>query len=326
MRRPAPSKPRVSAPPTPMPNRAAVPSNPSFATPSTPEQGVSFRFLIVAKLLLFLSVFSVVIVTKTLYRFPEGKAAFFRITTELSLITLLIHWAWEDPESRIAARVAKLARGPVFLAVSAFILCFVLSSFFAYDMHVAFWSTLEREEGAFQIFHYYLFFVLCCLLLTTREDWKWMLRVNLSAAVLMVLYGVAAAVPLPGFAGLEEIPADLGFWRRLVTDGLRFQGSLGNAAYAASYLMFAIFYCFYLWAWGTRPLTIRRISGYATLALFFFGFIWLSGTRGVLVGLLAGTAGFGLLMILRSARPGRAAAAVCSILVVLLSVLFILRH
>ena len=153
-----------------------------------------------------------------------------------------------------------------------------------------------------------------------------MFRANLGAALLMVLYGVAAAVPLPGFAEFEDLPVELGFWQRLVTLGLRFQGALGNAAYVASYLMFSIFYSLYLWAWEAKPMAFRKISGYATLALLFLVFIGLSGTRAALVGLLAATVGFGLFMILRSGRIGRTAAVLFGALAVLSSLLFVLRH
>ena len=283
-------------------------------------------FLKVAKLFLILAVFSVDIVTNTLYPFTEGKAAFFRIATELSLIALLIHWAWKDQRSEVAARAATLFRVPLFLAVTAFAFFFVLSSIFAADTHAAFWSNLERGEGAFQILHYYLFFVLCSLLLTTDSDWKWMFRASVAAAVLMVLYGLAADVPLPGFVGIEGIPAEYGFVQRLVTMGLRFQGSLGNAAYVASYLMFSMFFSLYLWGWETRPADPRKVFGYVALILFFFSFLWLSGTRGGLLGVLAAMAGFGLYMILRSRRPGRAIAGSLFVLAAVFVVLLTIRN
>lgn len=303
---------------------STLPSGVRLSTPGVRPRPLLLK---VSKLFLFLSVFSVVVVTDTLYRFPEGKAVLFRITTEFSLIALLIHWAWGDLEGQLAARAAKLVRRPLFLAVTAFVFFFVLSSFFAYDTHASFWSDFERDEGAFQMLHYYLFFVLCSLLLTTENDWKWMLRASLGAAVLVVLYGVAAAVPLPGFIWIEGIPAEFGFWKRLVTPGFRFQGSLGNASYAGSYLMFSILYALYLWVRVPRPTAWQTILGYSTAVLFLLGFLWLSGTRAGFVGLLAAMAGLALFVILRAgrARQSTVVAVLCAVAVVVL-VAFLIRR
>ncbi len=275
--------------------------------------------LTISRLFLFLSVLSVVV------EFPEGKAVFFRITTEFSLIALLIHWAWRDHEGRLATRAAKLVRRPLFLAVTAFVFFFVLSSFFAYDTHMSFWSDLERDEGAFQMLHYYLFFVLCSLLLATESDWKWMLRTSLFAAVLVVLYGVAAAVPLPGFIWIEGIPPEFGFWKRLVTSGFRFQGSLGNASYAGSYLMFSILFALYLWVWAPRPQASRTILGYSTAVLFLFAFLCLSGTRAGFAGLFAAMAGLAVFVILRAGRARRLVVAVLCAVAVLVLIVSLIR-
>src|SRR5579871_1170212 len=292
---------------------------PSGVRPSTSGVRPSLLLLRVSKLFLFLSVFSVAV------EFPKSKAVFFRITTEFSLIALLIHWAWGDHEGQLATRAAKLVRRPLFQAVTAFVFFFVLSSFFAYDTHTSFWSDLVRDEGAFQMLHYYLFFVLSSLLLNTEGDWKWMLRTSLGAAVLVVLYGVAAAVPLPGFIWIEGIPPEFGFWKRLVTSGFRFQGSLDNASYAGSYLMFSILFALYLWVWAPRPKASRNILGYSTAVLFLFGFLYLSGTRAGFAGLLAAMVGLAVFVILRAGRVRRLAVAVLCAVAVVVLVVFLIR-
>ena len=294
---------------------STLPSNVRLSTPGALPH---LLLLKVSRLFLFLSIFSVVL------GYPEREAVSFRVTTEFSLIALLIHWAWRDQESSLDVRVAKLVRHPLFLTATAFVFFFVLSSFFAYDTHVSFWSGYMRNEGAFQMLHYYLFFVLCSLLLATENDWKWMLRASLGAAVLVVLYGVAAAVPVPGFLWIEGIPAEFGFWKRLVTSGYRFQGSLGNASPAGSYLMFSILYALYLWVRVPRPTAWRTILGYSTVVLFLLAFLFLTGTRAGLFGLLAALAGLALFVILRSGRARRSVVAVlCAVAVVAFVVLWI---
>jgi O-antigen ligase len=295
-------------------------THPTVVRLSTP--GVRPRRLLfeVSKLFLFLSVFSV------LFVFPERRVVFFRITTEFSLIALLIHWAWGDPEGQLGARAANLVRRPIFVAATAFVFLFVLSSFFAYDAHASFWSDFVRGEGAFQMLHYYLLLVLCSLLLTTGNDWKWMLRMSLCAAVLTVLYGVAAAVPLPGFFWIEGIPKEFGFWKRLVTSGFRFQGSLGNASYAGSYLMFSILYALYLWARAPRPAALRTVLSYSTVILFLLAFLCLSGSRAAFAGLVAAMAGLALFVILCAGRARRPAVVVLCAVAIAVLVVFLIRR
>jgi O-antigen ligase len=86
--------------------------------------------------------------------------------------------------------------------------------------------------------------------------------------------------------------------------GNRFQGSLGNPAYVAPYLMFSIAYAFFLW-------TLRRIKNWyleallylGSIAIFLFFFI-VSQTRGTFLGLLA--AGFAFLVYMTiTHKPSR---------------------
>src|SRR3989344_4968630 len=204
-------------------------------------------FLKLSKFFLYASVFSVVVVlSSTFFPFIGGKYYFFRTAIELALITLLLWWAFEARDGELEKRFAKILDKPIFLAVSAFALAFLLACVFADDSAAAFWSNYERGEGGFQMLHYYAFFVLLTVVFERREEWTRMFQVSLVAAVGMVMYGVVALLGVQGFIAAPG-SGDGGFWSRLFSNA-RFQGSLGNPAYVAPYLLFSIFYASYLFS------------------------------------------------------------------------------
>ena len=242
-------------------------------------------FLKLSKFFIYLSVFSVVIVlTSTFFPFIGGKYYFFRVCVELALIFFLLFWAFEAQGREILDRFRKISREPLFIATSLFVLFYLLASIFAYNSHAAFWSNYERGEGGFQMFHYYIFFVLLLLILKEPKEWKNLFISSVVAAVSMIGYGLLANLGLVSqfidpFMG--EPPS--GFLKRLIQP--RFQGSLGNPAYVAPYLMFAMFYGAYLWISSKWRKNWRRHLFFGALILFFLSFLILSQTRGAFLGL-----------------------------------------
>ncbi|MDO8536767.1 MAG: O-antigen ligase family protein [bacterium] len=240
----------------------------------------------VSKFLLHVSLFSVVIVlTTTFFPFIGGKDYFFRFAVELSLIFFILWWAFEAEEGESLRRLKEVFSKPLFIAVSVFVLTFFLASIFADDPRAAFWSNYERGEGGFQMLHYYAFFSLLVFLMEKKEDWRLFFKTSLIAATMMILYGIFANL---GWADNFISPYQSGsipegLWKRLVAT--RFQGSLGNPAYVAPYLIFSLFYTFYLWASNRSQLKVIYGAGYGILALIFFFFLIISGTRGAFLGL-----------------------------------------
>ncbi|MBI4087314.1 MAG: O-antigen ligase family protein [Candidatus Liptonbacteria bacterium] len=243
-----------------------------------------------SKFFLYASVFAVLIVMiSAFFPFIGGKDYYFRFTVELALICFVLWWGFVA-EPGAARKMAKASFAkPMFIAVSLFVLVFLLASAFAYDPVSAFWSNYERGEGGFQMIHYYAFFVLLSLLFTTKEDWAMLMKVSVMAAVFMILYGVLANLGLVKtfISVYQEGTPPAGVWSRL-TQG-RFQGSLGNPAYVAPYLLFSLFYLAYLWV-SRSAKTVLSGLGYGGLALVFLFLFVLSQTRGAFVGL--GTAVF----------------------------------
>jgi hypothetical protein len=245
----------------------------------------------IAKWYLYIAVFSVVVVMDSIFfPFIGGKDYFFRFTVELSLMATLLWWAFEARAGELKELIKANYKKPVVIAVTVFVAMVTLACIFAYDAHAAFWSNYERGEGGFQMLHYYVFFMLLMLLLRTEEDWKSIFRFSLVAAAGMIGYGILGNYSVPTFIGpyAGSTPPTTGWWHVLVD--IRFQGSLGNPAYVAPYLLFSMFYGAYLWInrrAGAAKKALVHI-GYAVLIAFFIFFFILSETRGAFIGLGAG--------------------------------------
>lgn len=254
-----------------------------------------------AKLFLYVSLFSVIIVLpSTFFPFIGGKYYFFRVSVELALIFFLLGWAFQASPGEVKKRVQKISRQPLFIAVSAFALVYLLASLFAFDPQAAFWSNYERGEGGFQMVHYYIFFALLVTLFKEKKDWQWAFRLSLIAALLMIGYGVFANLEVGKFISPYRGTAPEGAWAKLIST--RFQGSLGNPAYVAPYLMFSMFFALYLWfekAWKNKIVQGLIYGGLSAIFLFFFA---LSRTRGAFLGLAAAILVFLIYLILKSAK------------------------
>ncbi len=288
-----------------------------------------------SKFFLYASVFSVLVVmNQTFFPFIGGKDYFFRTAIELSLIFFLLWWASGAPAGEVSARLKNLFSQPLFLAVSLFALMFTLATIFAYDPHAAFWSNYERGEGGFQVLHYYAFFFLSVYLFREKKDWTRLFWVSIAAAVGMILYGAGAAVfnVDPATGALSNPFGFIGpyaeggklisptFLGRVFSNGARFQGSLGNPAYVAPYLMFSLFYLIWLWVSENKRTLLINIS-YGVLGVFLVIFFLASQTRGAFVGLVAALFVFLAVLVLKNRVWRKRLIVLLAVLAVLLGTL-----
>lgn len=242
----------------------------------------------IAKWYLYIAVFAVVVVMDSIFfPFIGGKDWFFRFAVELSLISALLWWAFEAREGEVKSRLKQLFKKPLVRAITVFVIAFLLACFFAYDMHAALWSNYERGEGGFQMLHYYLFFLLLAFLFREEKDWRRIFGFSLCAAVVMIGYGLFANFGTTGFIGPYTGSTLPSGWLHKLIDG-RFDGSLGNPAYVAPYLMFSMFFAGYLWIMARRDkrATKRTPWGYGALIVIFLFFFFLSQTRGAFIGMI----------------------------------------
>lgn len=139
------------------------------------------QFLKISRWYLYVAVFAIVIVmTSIFFPFIGGKDYFFRTAIQLSLIFLILGWAFEARAGEIEGYIKAAFKNPIVIATTIFLVVFLLACAFALDPHAAFWSNYERGEGGFQMIHYYLFFLLLALLMRREEDWKNIFRFSSS--------------------------------------------------------------------------------------------------------------------------------------------------
>jgi O-antigen ligase len=263
---------------------------------------MNFNLISLSKFFLYLvPLVILVFLPSNFFPFIGGKYYVFRTFVSLSLICVLIYWAFEDKENKIVKDLQEVFSRPLVKITTIFVFIYVLASLFAYDPQAAFWSNFERQEGGFQMIHYWLFFILLNLLFKTKKDWTRLFIVSIIAGVGMVLYGVFSIISPENFFGpyvaLMQGTSTPGFWSMLLNKSIRFQGSLGNPAYVAPYLMFIIFYTIYLW-WDKKFGINLRSFWYLFLISFFGLFFILSQTRGTFLGLVAGIFSFFIYLVL----------------------------
>ncbi len=234
----------------------------------------------ISKFFLYLAPFSLVIVYQgTLFPFIVGKYVFFRVVVDLALVFFV--WAWatrstynkqpitnNNNKNQSSVISYKLLVNPLVIAVAIFTLLFVLAGFFGVNPSASFWSNFERGEGVLQIIHLFIFFILLALLFIDEKSWRRMFVVMVWVAVLVIAYGLAAAMNIGNFVGSNLCA--------------RFAGSLGNPAYTGTFLIFAIFYAVYSAA--GEKIKFKRLF-FIGLSIAFFIFLLFTQTRGALLGL-----------------------------------------
>lgn len=230
-----------------------------------------------------------IVLPSNFFPFIGGKYYFFRIVVSLALGCILFYWAFEDKDNNLEKEIKKIFKKPLVIAVTLFVLFYVLASIFAYYPAGSFWSNFERQEGGFQMIHYWLFFILTALLFKNESDWNRIFYISIISALGVILYGILAAASIPGFFGQyssNPVPDFGSFLKNLFNKDTRFQGSLGNPAYIAPYLMFIIFYSLFLWLKQKPTFNLKSLF-YVLLTLFFGLFFVLSQTRGAFLGIVA---------------------------------------
>ncbi len=250
-----------------------------------------FNYFKISRFFLYLIPLGVMIVTpSTLFPFIVGKYVFFRTMVGLALIFYLLGLLFQPKEVRPPKingqswgdQTSQILKSPLVIAVSVFVLIFLLAGFFGVDPANSFWSNFERGEGGLQIIHLWLFFILLIALFKEEKDWQKLFIIAIIGGVGMALYGFMAGAGVSGFIG-----------GKFSDPGFRLSGSIGNPAYVAAYAIFMMFYSAYLLVskyWN------RFLSGGAitlfTLIVFFLAVFWLAATRGAFFGLIAALMAF----------------------------------
>ncbi len=250
-------------------------------------------YLRIARWVTIAALFTPLIVTPSLFfPFITGKALVFRALTELALFFLVLALLYPRPnEQRISlADFFAPLRHPVSISLIAFALISLLTALTGFNQKLALFSNFERGEGAWQILHYVLFFLLTLLLFRTKKEWVLMARVTIAVGCLVSLY---ALFQIPAVNDAFHVPGIIGA-------GPRVSGTLGNATYIGTYLLFSLFWI--VWLFREWKSQLARI-GLVLIGIFEFIMLAYSGTRGAFLGLSVATIILCSRAALRRLRP-----------------------
>jgi len=207
-----------------------------------------------------------VILESTFFPYIVGKNFVFRIIVEIMFSAWLI-LAYIDP----AYRPKKSYLLGAFVALLGII---TLSAVLGENPTKSFWSNFERMEGVVTYYHLLAYFIVASTVLTVRNLWRPYLNLHLAAGAVMAIYGVFQ------WAGDLEI----------VQDGMRVNGTLGNAAYLGSYALFNIFLAAFFMVRESFTTTGERarMAIYGAIVILQTFVLYHTATRGAMLGLLAG--------------------------------------
>jgi len=203
------------------------------------------------------------------FPFITGKNFLFRFLIEILFACWLI--------LVVRNRAYMPRRSAVLLASGGFLVVLALADLFGANPSRSFWSNYERMEGLVTHLHLFAYFLVIGSVLGTaqvrarREQlWSWLLHTSIGASLLMCCY---ALFQLGGAITINQ-------------GATRVDGTLGNAAYMAIYLVFHIFLLAYFLL--KRGLTTGARVAYGVAIAFEAIILYYTATRGALVGIVLG--------------------------------------
>ncbi len=238
----------------------------------------------------------IVVTTSTLFHYVVGKAIFSRSLIEiifaLWLILIFYYPRHRPPKSW------------VLLALGAWLLVSLISSFTGVSMVRSLWSNYERMQGIVDSAHWFMFILVAGSIFRNFSSWRVLFSVNLAVAVSVSILGLIQYYDLTDSSLLGS------------TD--RIESTLGNATYMGAYMMVNVIIGFGLILQSIgRPSVELNQSGRMRIsarhrrrdkqvdesfdymhflrAFWFIAIIvclwslWLTATRGAAVGLGVGT-------------------------------------
>jgi O-antigen ligase/tetratricopeptide (TPR) repeat protein len=152
---------------------------------------------------------------------------------------------------------------------SAFLVIMFFANLFGEHPFQSFWSNFERMEGYVTLVHTFLYFLVLGSVLKTQKLWDRYFVTTIGVAILLSFY---AFKQLSG-----DIVINQGGWR--------LDGTLGNSAYMAIYMLFLFFMTLYMFL---KSKHIYAKYTFALLGLLFIFLLVQTATRGTTLGLIGG--------------------------------------
>src|SRR3989344_9279557 len=174
----------------------------------------------------------------------------FRVIVEIAFAAYLV-LAYLEPSYR--PKMHRLA-----WAVLAFLGVSFLAALVGLNFNRSFWGNYERMSGLFHQLHLVMYFFVLFATIRREETWHSFLTFSIFVSSLMSLIGFAQWLRVPFLLASSG--------------GDRLSGTVGNATFFATYLLFNLFFILYFWVKEQRfdlklfTLSYLIIDGYMVVA------------------------------------------------------------
>ncbi|MEK7493937.1 MAG: O-antigen ligase family protein, partial [Patescibacteria group bacterium] len=214
----------------------------------------------IAKGGIFASLFSPLVLSAPFFfPFIVPKTLFFQLAVTVALFFYIVVVTLDK---KYMPKFDTLTR-----FVFAFFGVYVLASALGANPMRSFFGTYERMLSVVNMAHFVVLYVIVKSIFVSPRDWLWLLRASVGASALVSLYGVGQKLGMEWFyhAGIDRIDS-----------------TIGNAAFVAGYLIFAVFFALMLLVKDKH--SFFRACAAGSLALNV-AIIYFTGTRGAVVAL-----------------------------------------
>ncbi|MHB9019320.1 MAG: O-antigen ligase family protein [Minisyncoccota bacterium] len=192
------------------------------------------------------------------FPFIVGKAFIFRAIIEivfaLWLILVVFYKEFRPKKNTLLWAIA------IFIGVTA------LATVLGVNPLRSFWSNFERMEGLVMYIHLFAYFLVLGNVFKKR-DWFWFFNAFVASGLIEGVYAL--------FQKMGKIPSPQG--------GFRVDGTIGNPAYLAAFLIFIVGFCTLLFL-RSKDIYARTFYGFS--GLFSLMIIYFTASRGPVLGIL----------------------------------------
>ncbi len=203
-----------------------------------------------------------IVPTSMFFPFITGKGFVFRILVEI-VFGLFVALSLLDASYR--PKMTWITKSVLLFGLIVFV-----ADLFGVNPYKSIWSNYERMEGFVLIAHMVMYYLVLSSVLNTKNLWNNFINTNIVASTIMSIYGFFQAV---GLATINQ-------------GGSRVDGTFGNAAYLAIYLVFNIFLCIYMMLDSQIPKWQKW--AYASAIVLQTVILYFTATRGAILGIIGG--------------------------------------
>lgn len=160
----------------------------------------------------------------------------------------------------------------VMVALASFMAIVLVADIFGANPYRSFWSNYERMEGFVGLIHLFGYFVVAGAVLSSEKLWTRFFQTVILTSVMMIFYGL---LQLGGEVQINQSAS-------------RLDGTFGNAAYLAVYMLFSIAFTVFLLVRHKGAAWVKWM--YGIIIFFQIMILYYTGTRGVILGFAVGVA------------------------------------